>query len=66
VLIALLILAGPVVSHAISSAAYRLGLPVKQALHDDLARHRLDKSADVASQPSPPLTASRAEGAPRS
>jgi multicomponent Na+:H+ antiporter subunit G len=66
VLIALLILAGPVVSHAISSAAYRLGLPVKQALRDDLARHRLDKSADVASQPSPPLTASRAEGTPRS
>jgi len=36
-LIALLILAGPVVSHAISSAAYRLGLPMKQALRDDLA-----------------------------
>lgn len=37
VLIFLLLLAGPVVSHAISSAAYRLGIPLKQSRRDDLA-----------------------------
>lgn len=41
VLIALLILVGPVVSHAISSAAYRLGIPLKQAVRDDLASKRI-------------------------
>jgi multicomponent Na+:H+ antiporter subunit G len=38
VLIALLLLAGPVTSHALASAAYRIGIPVKRALRDDLAR----------------------------
>lgn len=41
VLIALLILAGPVVSHAIGSAAYRLGIPMKRAVRDDLAGQRI-------------------------
>lgn len=41
VLIALLILAGPVVSHAIGSAAYRLGIPMKKAVRDDLAGKRV-------------------------
>ncbi|GIV83155.1 MAG: hypothetical protein KatS3mg052_0162 [Candidatus Roseilinea sp.] len=45
VLIALLILAGPVVSHAISSASYRLGIPMKQAMRDDLAGKRIQASA---------------------
>lgn len=40
VLIALLILGGPVTSHAIGSAAYRLGIPIKGVRRDDLARHR--------------------------
>ncbi len=53
-LIALLILAGPVVSHAISSASYRLGLPMKQALRDDLAGQRLARPARCASA-DPPL-----------
>ena len=39
VLIAFLLLAGPVTSHALASAAYRIGMPMKQALRDDLAQH---------------------------
>jgi len=37
VLIALLLIAGPVTSHALASAAYRSGLPLKRAARDDLA-----------------------------
>ncbi len=36
-LIALVLIAGPVVSHAIASAAYRIGLPMKHVVRDDLA-----------------------------
>ena len=36
-LIVLLMVAGPVASHAISSAAYRAGIPMKKSLRDDLA-----------------------------
>jgi multicomponent Na+:H+ antiporter subunit G len=36
-LILLLMVAGPVTSHAIASAAYRIGIPMKQAIRDDLA-----------------------------
>jgi multicomponent Na+:H+ antiporter subunit G len=46
VLIFFLLLAGPVVSHAISSAAYRLGVPLKRAARDDLAQ-RLDRAAST-------------------
>ncbi|MFN2135008.1 MAG: monovalent cation/H(+) antiporter subunit G [Candidatus Promineifilaceae bacterium] len=35
-LIALLMASGPVSAHAISSAAYRIGLPMKEAARDDL------------------------------
>ena len=35
-LIVLLMIAGPVTTHAISSAAYRIGLPMKGAVRDDL------------------------------
>jgi multicomponent Na+:H+ antiporter subunit G len=38
VLIALLLLAGPVTAHAMASAAYRIGIPLRQAIRDDLAR----------------------------
>jgi multicomponent Na+:H+ antiporter subunit G len=37
-LISLLMVAGPVTSHAIASAAYRIGIPMKQAIRDDLAK----------------------------
>lgn len=37
VLIFLLLLSGPVTSHVIASAAYRLGLPMQQAYCDELA-----------------------------
>ena len=37
-LILLLMVAGPVTSHAIASAAYRIGIPLKQSIRDDLAR----------------------------
>ncbi|BCX05422.1 MAG: sodium:proton antiporter [Candidatus Roseilinea sp.] len=40
ILIALLVIAGPVVSHALASAAYRMGIPVKRAVRDDLAGER--------------------------
>lgn len=36
ILIALLMIAGPVVSHALGSAAYRIGIPLHQAVRDDL------------------------------
>jgi multicomponent Na+:H+ antiporter subunit G len=37
VLVALLLLAGPVTAHALASAAYRVGIPLRQAIRDDLA-----------------------------
>lgn len=37
VLIGLLLIGGPVTAHALASAAYRLGLPLKRAVRDDLA-----------------------------
>ena len=56
-LIVLLIIAGPVVSHALASAAYRMGVPMQRAERDDLAQRRgipltsglqsADPSADV-------------------
>jgi len=39
-LIALIWIAGPVVSHAIGSAALRIGIPMKQAVRDDLKDKR--------------------------
>ena len=41
VLIALLMITGPVVSHTLGSAAYRIGIPPMQAARDDLRSHRL-------------------------
>ncbi len=35
-LIVLLMISGPVAAHAIASAAYRLGIPMKDAVQDDL------------------------------
>jgi len=40
VLIVLLIIAGPAVSHALASAAYRMGIPMQNAARDDLAQQR--------------------------
>ena len=36
-LILLLMISAPVTSHAVASAAYRLGIPMKEAIRDDLA-----------------------------
>lgn len=36
ILIGLLLIAGPATSHALGSAAYRLGIPMKRPLRDDL------------------------------
>ncbi len=36
VLIVLLVIGGPVTSHAIGSAAHRIGIPMKHAIRDDL------------------------------
>ena len=38
VLIALLLLTAPVATHAIASAAYRIGIPMRNAIRDDLAQ----------------------------
>jgi multicomponent Na+:H+ antiporter subunit G len=38
VLIALLLVLGPVTSHALASAAYRSGIPLKRSARDDLAK----------------------------
>jgi multicomponent Na+:H+ antiporter subunit G len=38
VLIGLLLLSGPVVAHALASAAYRIGIPMAGSIRDDLAR----------------------------
>jgi multicomponent Na+:H+ antiporter subunit G len=40
-LILLLMISAPVTSHAIASAAYRVGIPMKQAVRDDLAAARV-------------------------
>lgn len=37
VLMVLLVIGGPATSHALGSAAYRAGIPMKQAIRDDLA-----------------------------
>jgi multicomponent Na+:H+ antiporter subunit G len=42
VLIALLVIGGPATSHAIGSAAHRIGIPLKQAIRDDLAQLEAD------------------------
>lgn len=36
VLIGLLLISGPVISHALASAAYRIKVPLQQAVRDDL------------------------------
>ena len=36
VLISLLLISGPVISHALASAAYRIKIPPKQAVRNDL------------------------------
>lgn len=38
VLIAFLLLAGPVAAHTLASAAYRVGIPFSQAVRDDLSQ----------------------------
>jgi multicomponent Na+:H+ antiporter subunit G len=45
-LIFLMVIAGPVVSHAISSAAYRLGIPMKRVVRDDLANNSRAAATD--------------------
>jgi multicomponent Na+:H+ antiporter subunit G len=41
VLIVLLIIGGPAASHVLGSAAYRAGIPMKQAIRDDLKKSGL-------------------------
>lgn len=51
ILIAFLLLAGPATTHAIASAAYRIGIPVQPSLRDDLAvlseRHAADAAGPI-------------------
>jgi multicomponent Na+:H+ antiporter subunit G len=46
VLIVLLVIGGPVTSHAIGSAAHRIGIPMKRAIRDDLAAIEQTPPAD--------------------
>lgn len=46
VLIALLVIGGPATAHAIGSAAHRIGIPLKGAIRDDLARIETDTGGE--------------------
>lgn len=51
VLIVLLVIGGPVTSHAIGSAAHRIGIPMKRAIRDDLsARERAEAAGSAAAK----------------
>jgi multicomponent Na+:H+ antiporter subunit G len=52
VLIALLVIGGPVTSHAIGSAAHRIGIPMARAIRDDLAARELAEAQDNVTQES--------------
>lgn len=43
VLIVLLLLTGPVATHVIASAAYRVGIPMRSAIRDELQQSDLDE-----------------------
>lgn len=45
-LMVLLMVTGPVAAHAISSAAYRIGIPMKYAIRDDLSAVEGDATGD--------------------
>lgn len=53
VLIVLLVIGGPVTSHAIGSAAHRIGIPMKRAIRDDLAAIEQTSPKDVANSHMP-------------
>lgn len=53
VLIVLLVIGGPVTSHAIGSAAHRIGIPMKRAIRDDLAAIEQTPPKDVANSHMP-------------
>lgn len=46
VLAMFLVIAGPVLSHSIGSAAHRIGIPMKGAIRDDLAARRKSRGDD--------------------
>jgi multicomponent Na+:H+ antiporter subunit G len=46
VLVAMLLLVGPVTAHALASAAHRLGIPMQNAQRNDLATHQRDYEQD--------------------
>lgn len=50
ILIVLLVIGGPVTSHAIGSAAHRIGIPLKQAIRDDLAALEQTRTPDTDEQ----------------
>ncbi|MBN1145984.1 MAG: monovalent cation/H(+) antiporter subunit G [Anaerolineales bacterium] len=48
ILIVMLMIAGPVATHVIASAAYRLGIPMRHAVRDDLAEQvEIQKPVDT-------------------
>jgi multicomponent Na+:H+ antiporter subunit G len=53
VLIALLVIGGPATSHAIGSAAHRIGIPMKRAMRDDLVAIEQMPSEDGANSHMP-------------
>ena len=53
-LIVLLVIGGPVTSHAIGSAAHRIGIPMKGAIRDDLALSEHARASDEPDEGAPP------------
>ena len=49
VLISLLLITGPVISHTLASAAYRINIPLAQAGRDDL-EHRFNRQTNQSDQ----------------
>ncbi len=50
VLIVLLVIGGPATSHAIGSAAHRIGIPLQRAIRDDLSARERAEAVGAASQ----------------
>jgi multicomponent Na+:H+ antiporter subunit G len=50
VLIALLLLSGPVTAHAMASAAYRVGIPLSGAIRDSLANQSASREEPITDQ----------------
>ena len=44
ILIVVLLVTGPVISHAVISAAYRIGIPMERGTRDEIAQHEAEEA----------------------